>query len=243
MKKTIFLIFLTLLFITGCTSKLTFNKKEITSIRDNQITVLKTDYDDILKYIEQLSLSKREINVKNDNTLTITTKDNIHIFQISNDNKIKYQVGTDIFYSNNQKTIKKLRTSLHNLSKTYQNKNYYTISELTKYKENENDLFVKIDNVTQYFSLISQQPLISLQVHKVEYQNGSYHDIDLIYETKNIPSKKQIIFRMNPRKDYFNYRISFTNKYGMFTSIIPSYDNEQETGNLTYIINHQYKAI
>lgn len=110
MKKTIFLIFLTLLFITGCTSKLTFNKKDITSIRDNQITVLKTDYDDILKYIEQLSLSKREINVKNDNTLTITTKDNIHIFQISNDNKIKYQVGTDIFYSNNKKTIKKLRT-------------------------------------------------------------------------------------------------------------------------------------
>lgn len=242
MKKTILLILGLLIFITGCTPKTTFQKQEIISMKDQEIVLLKDDYDSVLKYINRLSLSKRTLNVENDNTLTITTKDNIHIFQISNDNKIKYQIGTDIYYSNNQKTIKKLRTLLYNLSITYQNKKYYSINELTEYKAEDKDLLIKIDNVTQYFSLISQQPLTNLQVHKVEYKNGSYHDIDLIYETKNIPTKKHIIFRMNPRKDYFNYRISFTNRYGMTTSIIPSYDNEHETGTLTYITNHQYKA-
>lgn len=241
MKKRITILIILLLFATGCTINTKLKENEIITIKDNSIVLLSKDYKQLLQHINHLSFSKREENIKVNNTLTITSKDNIHIFQISKDHKIKYQVGKNIYYSNNQKTIKKIQTLLANLKKEYLKRDFFQISELKKYEEKKNDLIIKIDNVSQYFSLTSTQEIKQFQIHKVEWKNNQYHDIDLIYENKKITKGKRIVIRMNPQKDYYRYRISFTNEYGLTVSIIPTYEIEKETGLLQYVKDYHYE--
>lgn len=240
MKKTIIMFIIIFVLMTGCTIHTKIINQDIITIKDNSIIILKQDYNQLLQYINHLSFSTREEDIKPINTLTITTKDNIHIFQISKNHKIKYQVDKSIYYSSNQKTIKKIESLLNSLKKKYLKQNFYQISELKDYKENKNDLLIKIDNVSQYFSITSKQEIRQLKIHKVELKGNQYHDIDLIYKNDKVNSGKRVVIRMNPQKDYFRYRISFINEYGLSVSIIPTYETDKETGLLQYIQNYHY---
>lgn len=241
MKKRITILIILLLLATGCTIRSDLKENEILTIKDNSIILLKKDYNQLIQYINHLSFSKREEKIKATNTLTITTKDNIHIFQISKDHKIKYQTGKSTYYSKNQKTIIKIEKILSKLKKEYLKQDFYSISESKNYEEQKNDLLIKVDNISQYFILTSNQEIKQFEIHKVELKEHKYHDIDLIYEKEKIEKGKRIIIRMNPQKDYFRYRISFINEYGLNVSIIPTYEIEKETGLLQFMKEYHYE--
>lgn len=241
MKKhfTYLFILIFLAIITGCSNNLSLNKKEIINITYHNTAILKEDYDSILPFFKKIHFSKRKVNSNFTPILTITTKDKLYYFSMSPDYELKLQDGNKYYYSRNKKSNKKFVDELKKLQKKYQNKDFYQIKYVTNYKEKSTDTIIKIDHVNEYFQLKFKFPITDLKIHKVEQHGSTYQDIDLIYQTNKINIEKPMMIRLNPRKDYFRYRITFTNKYGLITSIIPTYDIEKETGKIKYIIDYQ----
>lgn len=242
MKKyfTYLIISFIVLFLTGCTNDITFNKNDIIEIHYNKVTILKEDYSKITNFFHNIHFSKRKSNEKFKEKLTISTKNQFHQFSFSDHHILKYQSENKTYYSYNKKTNQKLQEQLKTITKKYHNKNFFSINYFTDYKENEKDTVIKIDHVNQYFKLKFTEPITELKIHKVEEHQNTYQDIDLVYQEHNINDKTPVIIRINPLKDYYRYRISFTNKYGLSVSIIPTYETEKETGKLKYIIEYQY---
>lgn len=241
MKKYFTYLFLSFILsiITGCTNNLNFELNSILKISYNNTTITKEDYKTIIPSFKKIHFSKRNVKDEFNDTLTIATSKKLYQFSFSNQHNLKFQDGMKVYYSKNKKTNKKLQEQLEKLLKKYQSKNFYTINYVTNYKENLSDSIIKIDNVNQYFKLNFNLPITELKIHKVEVQGKKYQDIDLIYQTKKINTKKALFIRLNPQKDYYRYRITFTNKYGLITSIIPAYETEKETGTLTYITEYK----
>lgn len=230
-----------LLFITGCTNKTNISKKDIINIKYQNITINSKEYDKLVNNINKLNFSKRKVNDSFKDKLVITSETGIYTLKISKNNNLEYTFNNKTLYSKNSKTIKEIKNHLDKLIKKYLNKSFYNFKYLEKYKENEKDLIIKIDNVNQYYQLTSDLPIKDLTIHRVEKINNSYHDIDFLYNEKNIKNKN-IIIRMNPLKDYSSYRISFTNNYGMNVSIIPTIDTDKESGEIKYITSYNFLA-
>lgn len=241
MKKhfTYLFMIIFLVTITGCSNSLTLNENEIMNITYHNTNILKEDYDTILPFFKNIHFSKRKIDSKFTPILTITTKDKLYHFSMSPNYDLTCQDGKKQYYSRNKKTNQKLIQQLKKLQKKYRNKDFYQIKYVTDYKEKKNDTIIKIDHVNEYFQLKFKLPITELKIHKVEQHGSTYQDIDLIYQSNKINIQNPIMIRVNPRKDYFHYRITFTNRYGLITSIIPTYDIEKETGKIKYIINYQ----
>ena len=225
-------------FSTGCTNNLTLKKNEILEIKFDNLILLKEDYSDIISLLNKLNFSKRDVNTKFNHKLLLSTKNDFYQVSLSDKNIISYTKKHITYYSSNKNTIKKLRNKLSKIKQRYKDKSFYKINYTTNYTENNSDKIIKIDHVNQYFKLKSEIPIIELKIHKVEKKENIYQDIDLVYQTENIQKNKTIVIRMNPQKDYFKYRITFKNKYGFTTSIIPTYDIEKENGELKYIIDY-----
>lgn len=241
MKKhfTYLFMIIFLVTITGCSNSLTLNENEIMNITYHNTNILKEDYDTILPFFKNIHFSRRKVDSKFTPIITITTKDKLYHFSMSPNYDLTCQDGKKQYYSRNKKTNQKLIQQLKKLQKKYRNKDFYQIKYVTDYKEKKNDTIIKIDHVNEYFQLKFILPITELKIHKVEQQGSTYQDIDLIYQSNKINIQNLIMIRVNPRKDYFHYRITFTNKYGLTTSIIPTYDIEKETGKIKYIINYQ----
>lgn len=240
MKQFCYLMII-LLLTTSCSNKTNIDKKDIVNIKYQNIIINSKDYDNLIDDINNLNFSKRKINDNFKDKITITSEDGIHTFNISKNNNIKYTINNRTLYSKNTKTIKKIKNSINSLLNKYLDKSFYTFKLINNYKENDKDLIIKIDNVNQYYQLITDLPIRDLSIHRVEKKDNEYYDIDYIYNKKNIENKK-IIIRMNPLKDYSSYRISFTNTYGMNVSIIPIIDTDKENGEIKYIINYNFRA-
>ncbi len=241
MKKhfTYLFMIIFLVTITGCSNSLTLNENEIMNITYHNTNILKEDYDTILPFFKNIHFSRRKVDSKFTPIITITTKDKLYHFSMSPNYDLTCQDGKKKYYSRNKKTNQKFIQQLKKIQKKYRNKDFYQIKYVTNYKEKKNDTIIKIDHVNEYFQLKFILPITELKIHKVEQQGSTYQDIDLIYQSNKINIQNPIMIRVNPRKDYFHYRITFTNKYGLTTSIIPTYDIEKETGKIKYIINYQ----
>ena len=241
MKKhfTYLFMIIFLVTITGCSNSLTLNENEIMNITYHNTNILKEDYDTILPFFKNIHFSRRKVDSKFTPIITITTKDKLYHFSMSPNYDLTCQDGKKKYYSRNKKTNQKFIQQLKKIQKKYRNKDFYQIKYVTDYKEKKNDTIIKIDHVNEYFQLKFILPITELKIHKVEQQGSTYQDIDLIYQSNKINIQNPIMIRVNPRKDYFHYRITFTNKYGLTTSIIPTYDIEKETGKIKYIINYQ----
>ena len=241
MKKhfTYLFMIIFLVTITGCSNSLTLNENEIMNITYHNTNILKEDYNTILPFFKNIHFSRRKVDSKFTPIITITTKDKLYHFSMSPNYDLTCQDGKKKYYSRNKKTNQKFIQQLKKIQKKYRNKDFYQIKYVTDYKEKKNDTIIKIDHVNEYFQLKFILPITELKIHKVEQQGSTYQDIDLIYQSNKINIQNPIMIRVNPRKDYFHYRITFTNKYGLTTSIIPTYDIEKETGKIKYIINYQ----
>lgn len=235
----IIIILLAFLIAYSISTKIDFHieKTKIIELKINDIVVLKQDYEEIINLLNNINPSKQKQSIQNEKILRITTEDEIYEFHISDKNILSFQKNGQTYYSKNRGIIKKLNKKLEQIKKEYENTKFYTIKYQKQVKENKNDILIKIDNVNEYFILQSKVDIKKLQIHKVEKKENEYRDIEPIYTKENIKKDQKMIIRMNPIKDYFQYRISITNLYGVIVSIIPTYDLETESGKLIYITN------
>lgn len=227
------------LFGIGLATKVDFSieQKDVVELKLENITILKQDYEEIINLLNCIHPSRQKQTIEKYKILKVTTKEEIYEFHISDKNILSFEKDGQTYYSKNKNTIKKINQRLQKIKKQYQNEKFYSIKYQKELKQKENDLIIKIDNVNEYFIVESKVDIKKLQIHKVERKENEYHDIEPIYTKENISNGQRVVIRMNPIKDYYQYRISITNLYGVIVSIIPTYDLEKESGKLIYITN------
>lgn len=221
MKKIILL--LTIFILTGCgNKKLNIINDEITKINYNDIIIINEDYNQITTNLNQLTFKKINKAVENNN-FTITTINNIIKFEIK-DNKILYQLDGTNYQSDNKEIIDSINKTLKNLESIYENNSFYTVEKISNYKPTDNDLQIKLDNSDEYIVIKTTQDLYNFKIHKIEKNNETYSDVDLLYEENEIPYNKIISIRY---LNIENIRITFETKYNYVISIIPTINGEK----------------
>lgn len=221
MKKVI--LFLTIFILTGCNNKkLNINNDEITKINYNDIIIINEDYNQITTYLNQLNFKTTNKSLSNNN-FTITTINDIIKFEIK-DNKILYNLNDNTYQSTNKEIIDLITENLKNIESIYENNSFYTVENDNTYQPNDNDLQIKLDNSDEYTIIKTTQNLYNFKIHKIERNNNTYSDIDLLYDINEIQSDKIIAIRYLPIE---NIRITFETKYNYIISIIPNINGEK----------------
>ena len=241
--KKIILTIIFIFLITGCTKTIKFNEKDIIEFKIDNYLINKEDYHEIISDINSLYYSKRGNKQKVIKKLTITTKKDIYIISIYKNNTLQIKYQNRIYYSKNRKKIKKVMKKLDIIENKYKNFKFYKIDYKNNYLRGNNDFLIKIDNVDSYFIIKHSIAISKVQINKVEDTGNNYQDVDLIYNLENQDIKNDIVIRMNPIQNYYRYKITITNIYGLESSIIPTYDIEKETGKLKYIIHNKKNNI
>ncbi|NLL44198.1 MAG: hypothetical protein GX247_00830 [Mollicutes bacterium] len=224
MKKLLLVIPFCLALI-GCNqTKINIEKKDIIEIKYNDLVIIEDDYKNIINAVNNITLDNKKITGGFNNTLIIKTNNNIHKFSISNNYYLKYENNEIVLYSNETSNIKKLINNLTSIKKKYIDYQFYTIEYKTNYKNNENNLLIKLDNSNNFFIINTTLPISNLRINDIEYVNNNYIDINLVYNNNNIINDNIILIRRTINKETPDFRISFTNPYNYIVSIIPIYD-------------------
>lgn len=215
MKK--FTILLMLLFI-GCSNKKNINLNNITNIKYNNIEILESDYQSINDLLKQINFSNKEINIDYTNKLVIVTNNELYNIYLSNNYYIKYEKNDKLYYSKNTKNNKILIDYLESLYTKYTNTNFFNISYIKNYDEND---IIKLDSSDNYILIELHEQIYDFKIHEIDDENL---DVNLLYENDDIENKKIAIRKTIDNKN--NIRITFKNAYNNTVSIIPILNNE-----------------
>ena len=214
MKKLI--IFILILCLTGCSYKIDLHD-EITEIKYNDLTIIKEDYNNIKKLINNKYYNNKP-DEKFTDKLSIKTTKNLYSFNLSDN-----YISINNYYSKNTK----LNNYLKKLEDKYQNKHFYEISyQKNNNQNNQNNEVVKLDNTSNQIIINFNEKIKNFKINQINYTNNKYEDIDLLYSKENINDK--IIIGKTISYDNPDIRISFTNKYNYEVSIIPTYNNQNK---------------
>lgn len=214
MKKLI--IFILILCLTGCSYKIDLHD-EITEIKYNDLTIIKEDYNNIKKLINNKYYNNKP-DEKFTDKLTIKTTKNLYSFNLSDN-----YISINNYYSKNTK----LNNYLKKLEDKYQNKDFYEISyQKNNNQNNQNNEVVKLDNTSNQIIINFNEKIKNFKINQINYTNNKYEDIDLLYSKENINDK--VIIGKTISYDNPDIRISFTNKYNYEVSIIPTYNNQNK---------------
>lgn len=214
MKKLI--IFILILCLTGCSYKIDLHD-EITEIKYNDLTIIKEDYNNIKKLINNKYYNNKP-DEKFTDKLSIKTTKNLYSFNLSDN-----YISINNYYSKNTK----LNNYLKKLEDKYQNKDFYEISyQKNNNQNNQNNEVVKLDNTSNQIIINFNEKIKNFKINQINYTNNKYEDIDLLYSKENINDK--IIIGKTISYDNPDIRISFTNKYNYEVSIIPTYNNQNK---------------
>lgn len=235
MKKTILILLLCFL-LSGCNNNPNIDN-DIIEMHINNIDLRKDDYSKITKQIDKLNFSSRKFNTtKKDLEIFISTNIKIYNFSIYKNGVITYSDNNTKYYAKNKYIIRKIIELSTDFKNKYEEKNFFTISNSTNYKEDDRDLIIKIDNINEYFTINTTIDINDLKIHKVERKDKNFIETELLQTINKVSKDKRIIIRMNSRKDYYNYQISFTNEYGLKTKIVPYYNTDTELDKIIYDI-------
>lgn len=214
MKKLI--IFILILCLTGCSYKIDLHD-EITEIKYNDLTIIKEDYNNIKKLINNKYYNNKP-DEKFTDKLSIKTTKNLYSFNLSDN-----YISINNYYSKNTK----LNNYLKKLEDKYQDKDFYEISYQKNNNQNkQNDEVVKLDNTSNQIIINFNEKIKNFKINQINYTNNKYEDIDLLYSKENINDK--VIIGKTISYDNPDIRISFTNKYNYEVSIIPTYNNQNK---------------
>lgn len=219
MKKVIF--FIILILIPGCSKKLTI-KEDIINISYNDHQIQNEDYQIIINTLESISFYCGKENKNYNNFLTISTADSIMVFSILN-NKLGYHQNNQYCYSNNEEKNKNLLLLLDNIIEKYTSDSFYTIELLKEYKENNDDLNIRLDKGNEYIIINLTDYIKDFKINEIELIDKNWTDINLIFSQQEVNNNKIVIRKKLTENT--TYKISFTNKYGYTFNIIPTYDN------------------
>lgn len=214
MKKLI--IFILILCLTGCSYKIDLHD-EITEIKYNDLTIIKEDYNNIKKLINNKYYNNKP-DEKFTDKLSIKTTKNLYSFNLSDN-----YISINNYYSKNTK----LNNYLKKLEDKYQNKDFYEISyQKNNNQNNQNNEVIKLDNTSNQIIINFNEKIKNFKINQINYTNNKYEDIDLLYSKENINDK--VIIGKTISYDNPDIRISFTNKYNYEVSIIPTYNNQNK---------------
>lgn len=214
MKKLI--IFILILCLTGCSYKIDLHD-EITEIKYNDLTIIKEDYNNIKKLINNKYYNNKP-DEKFTDKLSIKTTKNLYSFNLSDN-----YISINNYYSKNTK----LNNYLKKLEDKYQDKDFYEISyQKNNNQNNQNNEVVKLDNTSNQIIINFNEKIKNFKINQINYTNNKYEDIDLLYTKENINDK--VIIGKTISYDNPDIRISFTNKYNYEVSIIPTYNNQNK---------------
>ncbi len=216
MKKLIIFILILILCLTGCSYKIDLHD-EITEIKYNDLTIIKEDYDNIKKLINNKYYNNKP-DEKFTDKLSIKTTKNLYSFNLSDN-----YISINNYYSKNTK----LNNYLKKLEDKYQNKDFYEISyQKNNNQNNQNNEVIKLDNTSNQIIINFNEKIKNFKINQINYTNNKYEDIDLLYSKENINDK--VIIGKTISYDNPDIRISFTNKYNYEVSIIPTYNNQNK---------------
>lgn len=214
MKKLI--IFILILCLTGCSYKIDLHD-EITEIKYNDLTIIKEDYNNIKKLINNKYYNNKP-DEKFTDKLSIKTTKNLYSFNLSDN-----YISINNYYSKNTK----LNNYLKKLEDKYQDKDFYEISyQKNNNQNNQNNEVIKLDNTSNQIIINFNEKIKNFKINQINYTNNKYEDIDLLYSKENINDK--VIIGKTISYDNPDIRISFTNKYNYEVSIIPTYNNQNK---------------
>ena len=214
MRKII--VVLAIFLLVGCSNTLDINGK-ITEIKYNNILINEEDFEKVKNLINNTFEKDEDRDLAN--KLTIKTTNDIYYFSLSDD---------ELKYGGKVADNTKLNTYLHDLTKKYTDRDFYTIDYMKNYEANSNEQIILLDKTSNYIVINFGEKVTNFKINEIEDKNDKYMDIDLLYSEEGV-NKRQIIIRKSINLESPDIRISFENKYGYIVSIIPTYNIEKDT--------------
>ena len=204
--KKLLLIFLSIFLFTGCfIHRLSISQKDVSSIAYDKDTIQKEDYQEILEIFQ---------------------------LQISEANTIHYKKDQKIYISKETNEVKKLVKVMEKLTKKYRDTSFLNISMQNTLDSKENDFIVRIDKEDQYIKITSSEGIRNFKIHRLDYFDDQYHDVDLLYEKNVISPDEAVYIRIKIPEKIGTIKISFETKNGYIYTAIPTLSDDKNKLNL-----------
>lgn len=228
MKKVLLLILFIFLF-SGCTThRLTLEKKKVTSFTFDQDSIQKEDYNDVLDILNKIDFHEVKEADSSRHQIVIHTKDEIFQFQISEEFTMLYKKDQKIYASKETNEVKKLVKKIESITTKYKDTSFLSIKVQNIPDHIDTDLVIRIDKKEQYLKISSTEPLRNFKIHRLEFQDDKYSDIDLLYEKKFISPDETIYIRVDLPEKIGTIRFSFETSKGYQYSAIPIYNEKEQ---------------
>lgn len=229
MKK--FIPYCLLLLCIGCMQKTNpINSKDITTIHYNTMEISKKNYQQLIDIYNTIPFSTKKIKKNYQNTLSIHTKDQVYILSFSKNSCGKLEFDNKTYYSCH-KSVENLQKELEKVTKKYTDTSFYEFKLVEKIDSSASSSnIIKLEESNQYLRLYFKESISNFKIHKTDFIDKNFTDIDLIYTKDKIP--KGTVLYIQKRMNYDYIRISFDNKYSSNFSIIPMFDKEKNKLNL-----------
>ena len=215
--KRILLIFLATFLFTGCfIHRLSILQKDISSITYDEDAIQQEDYQKILEILNKIDFHEVKEEESSVHQLLIHTKKEIFQLQISDANTIHYKKDQKIYISKETNEVKKLVEQLEKIVKD----------------NKENDFIIRIDKEDQYIKITSSEGIRNFKIHRLDYFDDQYHDVDLLYEKNVISPDESVYIRIKIPEKIGTIKISFETKNGYIYNAIPTLSDDKSKLNL-----------
>lgn len=231
--KRILLIFLATFLFTGCfIHRLSISQKDISSITYDEDAIQQEDYQKILEILNKIDFHEVKEEESSVHQLLIHTKKEIFQLQISDANTIHYKKDQKIYISKETNEVKKLVEQLEKIVKNYRDTSFLNISMQNTLDNKENDFIIRIDKEDQYIKITSSEGIRNFKIHRLDYFDDQYHDVDLLYEKNVISPDESVYIRIKIPEKIGTIKISFETKNGYIYSAIPTLSDDKSKLNL-----------
>lgn len=231
--KKLLLIFLSIFLFTGCfIHRLSISQKDVSSIVYDEDTIQKEDYQEILEILNKIDFHEVKEEESSVHQLLIHTKNEIFQLQISEANTIHYKKDQKIYISKETNEVKKLVKVTEKLIKKYRDTSFLNISMQNTLDSRENDFIVRIDKEDQYIKITSSEGIRNFKIHRLDYFDDQYHDVDLLYEKNVISPDEAVYIRIKIPEKIGTIKISFETKNGYIYTAIPTLSDDKNKLNL-----------
>lgn len=229
MKKIILL--LTLFLCVSCSKKMeNISLAKITKMHYDTVEISQKNWKQILDIYHEIPFTTNPVKNTYKNKLSIHTKDQFILLSFSDNSCGKLEIDDKIYYSCH-KSVENLMKNLQQITKSYTNDDFFDLKLVEKEEKKVKDSkTIKVEESDQYLKLSFKESVTNFRIHKTDFINQEYTDIDLLYTEKRIP--KGTVLYIEKRMNYDYIRISFENKYHTNFSVIPMMDEEKQKLNL-----------
>lgn len=228
MKKIV--LILCVFLLVGCDKQISIEEENVQTISYDGVVLLKKEHKNMLDYFNRLKWKEGTLKEGIVNTLTITTKEQVYLVQITEKNHFIISNNKKNYYSKDASLIDFLNY-LNKKKTQYLKEDFYQIDFLEEYQSGNNDLFIKLEQGNYFYLLVSGYTITDFRIHELERNEDDFEDVNVLYHKELIEKDHRIIIRVkNPYENFI--RITFTTPYDYQVSIIPIYN--VETGQFTY---------